>query len=432
MYTIDNLINVKNVFVSLETTSGRKAKEEILAENKNNLLFKEILNFVYNPYILTGISTKKISKNLKPLDKPMDNILEVMDYIKVNNTGRDHDIRVVKTYIESVAPSLEPFLIKVFTKNLKVGITLKTINKIFDNFIPEYSVMLAEKFEDNEKRVKGNKFILTTKLDGRRVTTIKDGGMIQTKTRQGLTVEGLVEIEEDYKNLPDGVYDGELCAIGEFEDSKAMFKETSKKAGVKGEKRGLKMVCFDYIQNPQDFYNGKCDTPCEKRKLDLAGIITQAKSENKVQYIESLEILYYGDDLDVIPEIMEKATENGEEGLMCNIADAPYECKRSKNILKLKKFQSADLRVIDMEEGRNKNIGRLGAIIVDYKGYPVGVGYGFSDIQRQEFWDNKNDMIGTIIEVEYFEETTNEQGGLSLRFAGFKGIRDDKTEPSYF
>lgn len=430
---VESLIEVKNIFESLEATNGRKAKEEILMKNKNNILFKEILNFVYNPYILTGISTKKMNKKVNILSENKTiSVTTVMHHLKNNNTGRDIDVSYVQTYIEKQPTELHDFLAKVFTKSLKVGITLKTINKIFDNFIPEYDVMLAEKFEDNQKRVEGKNFILTTKLDGRRLTFVKDGNILQGKTRQGLTVEGLVEIENDFKRLPDGVYDGELCAIGDFADSKAMFKETSKRASVKGEKTGLKFICFDYIQDPKDFYNGICETPCEKRKLDLAGIITHAKVEKGVQYIESLEILYYGSDLNVIPKIMEKATSNGEEGLMLNIADAPYECKRSKNILKLKQFQTADLRIIDMQEGQGKNVGKLGAILVDYKGFEVGVGYGYTDAQRQEFWDKKEDMIGKIIEVEYFEETTNEQGGISLRFAGFKCIREDKTEPSYF
>ena len=51
------------IFNQLVSTSGRNDKELILKKNKDNKLFKEILNFVYNPYILTGLSDKKINKN---------------------------------------------------------------------------------------------------------------------------------------------------------------------------------------------------------------------------------------------------------------------------------------------------------------------------------------------------------------------------------
>lgn len=433
---IESLIEVKNIFESLEKTNGRNAKEEILSANKMNILFKDILDFVYNPYILTGISSKKINKDLPMLENMTQDITCVMDYIKKNNTGKDNDIAFVRTFIKCMPDELEAFLVGIFTKSLKVGITLKTINKVFGDFIPEYNVMLAEKFEDNRKRVEGKDFTLTMKLDGRRLTFIKDGNLLQGKTRQGLTVEGLVEIENDFQKLPDGVYDGELCAVGTFEDSKAMFKETSKRASVKGDKTGLKFVCFDYIQDPKDFYKGKCDTPYRKRQLSLFEILFEARFKHNVEFIEGLEILYHGNDLNVIPEIMKDVTSKGEEGLMLNISDAPYECKRSKSLLKIKAFNTVDLKVIRYEEGSGRNRGRLGALVVDYKGHEVKVGSGFTDEQRDHLWQNrnheKNSLIGKIIEIQYFEETQNEQNGLSLRFPTFLRIREDKTEPSYF
>jgi DNA ligase-1 len=40
-------------------------------------------------------------------------------------------------------------------------------------------------------------------------------------------------------------------------------------------------------------------------------------------------------------------------------------------------------------------------------------------------------MIGKIIEVQYFEETTNADGGISLRFPVFKDVRTDKLEADF-
>jgi DNA ligase-1 len=430
------LLKIKKIFDDLGAVNGRKAKEEILNCNKNNILFREILDFVYNPYIVTGISSKKIEKDLPMLETMTQDITCVMDYIKRHNTGRDGDIAFVKTFIKCMPKELEEFLVGVFTKNLKVGITAKTINKIFKNLIPEHEVMLAEKYSDNIKRVEGKEFILSIKLDGTRVTVFNTIDGVKIYSRQGQAIEGLTQITREFEVLPYGVYDGELCATGHFKSSKDMFKETMKRSRVKGEKLGLKMVCFDYIKNPEHFYMGKDETPCIKRKFNLISIMIEAKTKHSISHIESLDVLYYGDDMTAIDKFVRQAMADDEEGIMLNIADAPYECKRSKNLLKVKVFNTADLRVVGYEEGTGRNLGKLGALVVDYKGNKVKVGSGFTDSQRESLWlhryDQEKSLIGKIIEVQYFEESKNEQGGLSLRFPTFLRVRDDKTEISLY
>ena len=108
----------------------------------------------------------------------------------------------------------------------------------------------------------------------------------------------------------------------------------------------------------------------------------------------------------------------------------------SKVILKVKKMQSADLKCIAVEEGTGQNVGRLGAAIVQLpigdKIYEVSVGSGFTFEDREYFWNNREEIVGKIIEVQYFEITQNQQGGYSLRFPVFKAVRNDKTEVSMF
>ena len=94
-------------------------------------------------------------------------------------------------------------------------------------------------------------------------------------------------------------------------------------------------------------------------------------------------------------------------------------------------METVDLRIIGFEEGSSKNAGKLGALIVDYKGNEVGVGSGFTDFDREFIWNNQDQYLGKICEVQYFEESKNKDGGVSLRFPVFKHLRTDKTEPSY-
>ena len=43
----------------------------------------------------------------------------------------------------------------------------------------------------------------------------------------------------------------------------------------------------------------------------------------------------------------------------------------------------------------------------------------------------EQEYLENIVEIQYFEESKNQDGKLSLRFPVFKKLRTDKTEPSY-
>jgi DNA ligase-1 len=62
----------------------------------------------------------------------------------------------------------------------------------------------------------------------------------------------------------------------------------------------------------------------------------------------------------------------------------------------------------------------LSCVTINHKGYSVRVGSGFSIEQRQEFYKNPRKILGQIITVQYFTESKNQDGGLSLRFPTFK------------
>ena len=150
----------------------------------------------------------------------------------------------------------------------------------------------------------------------------------------------------------------------------------------------------------------------------------------ETEFLKVTPILYHGNDNDKVLEILNKCRQNGAEGCMINL-DKSYEFKRSKTLLKLKVMNSCDLKIIGFEEGDGKYKGTLGNLICDYKGYQLGVGSGFDDKQREQIWNNQEEYLNRIAEIQYFEETYNDKGGLSLRFPVFKCIRESGKEVSY-
>jgi DNA ligase-1 len=115
---------------------------------------------------------------------------------------------------------------------------------------------------------------------------------------------------------------------------------------------------------------------------------------------------------------------------MVNINSAPYSFKRTKNLLKVKTMKEVDLMIVGFEEGSGRLTGTLGRITVEYKGNEVGVS-GFTDAERKFFWENQDDLMGRVVCVQYFEETKNANGGVSLRFPVFKELREEGKEVSY-
>lgn len=420
-----------NIINEIQLTLSRNGKEGILKQNQDNKLLKDIFKFVYNPYIITGISKKKINKKINSSISStlfIGNIQEMIDYLKENNTGRDLDILAIQNFIKSKPEELQELYTQIATKSLKIGVNAKTLNKIYGKgFIPEFNVMLANKYFDRVNKIKGE-FIVTTKLDGGRSIIIKDNGKIKIFTRQGQPIEDLIEIEEETKLLPDNmVYDGELLLRNDKGlKSKDLYRATMKETRKDGVKRNLIFNCFDILPL-EDFQNGKCNTSCIDRKTILNQIIKGLKLEHIVE----VPILYIGEDKEMILNLLDEARNNDEEGVMINIATAPYKCKRSNDLLKVKVMQSADLKIIGFEKGEGKFSNTLGKIIVDYKGYEVGCGSGFTDENREYIWNNQSKLLGRIAEVQYFEETKNQNGGISIRFPVFKSIREEGKEVSY-
>jgi len=108
----------------------------------------------------------------------------------------------------------------------------------------------------------------------------------------------------------------------------------------------------------------------------------------------------------------------GGEGLMLHRADALYHTGRSTDLLKVKKHQDAEARVIQHFSGKGKFKDMLGSMLVEtQEGLRFKLGTGFSNQERKN-----PPAIGTLITYKYFGRTKK---GLP-RFASFLRIRSDQ------
>lgn len=429
---------MKTIIDEISSTSSRNRKIELVQKQlaTDNKEFINLLVFLFDFRIVTGISTKKINKTsikTKP-DTHFEDYIEVLQYLMENNTGTDLVLANVQSFLKKLPDECKRFMSSIVTKTVKIGLDVKSINQAASNLhmnqlIPQYDCMLAFKYQDNMEYVKGKSFTITTKHDGIRVNAIKDNGRVSLYSRQGQPITGLVDIEKELADLPfdDFVLDGELM-VAEYAtmNSTERYKATTRLVRKDGEKHGVKILAFDVISINEFLQQKGMVQYSDRRKI-------MEEYFERLQHIEILPILYIGDDVNEIENQIEEAVNSGEEGVMININNAVYSFGRTKNLLKYKKWQDCDIMCTGVEEGTGENVGKLGAITVEFpfngNTYSCKCGTGFSSSKREYYWEHPDEIIDHIVTIKYFEISQNDQGGYGLRFPVFKDVTN-KTEIS--
>lgn len=426
--TNNELFEVVSIFDTIESTSSKTSKEAVLKQHKDNELLREMLDFLYNPFIVTGIGFKKLVKfaTFKSDDViQFEDIQEAMEYLKKNNTGKEENVKAIANFINQHENRVHDFLQEFFTGDVKIGATASTINKVYGKgTIPKFEVMLAEKFEDRVDSI-NEEFFVTKKVDGTRCVAIKESGVVIFMTRKGHPILDMNDLTDEFKLLPDNtVYDGELLKVNENNiSSDKLFRETQKIVRKDGLKKDLEFHIFDMLPL-KEFNDGLSSKKYCERREDLEELNISTVKDLKLIHI--LDVLYKGNDVEKVFELLDEAEQNGEEGVMVNTSNGFYVGKRVSSLLKAKKFYSCDGVVVDIYEGEGKYKGMLGGVRITFKDIIVNIGSGFSDYERQVYWRNKDVIIGKVGEYSYFEESQNKDGEKDLRFATWKCLRSDK------
>lgn len=424
-------------FDILEEVENAKGKEkiEVLKKHSDDSLLPDVLNFIYNPRIVTGISKKKMGKEIETyeikIDQTDERVLAIMEYLVEHNTGKDEDIATVKSLIESTDDMKErQYLESLVVKDLPIGISASTVNKVWNKLIPVFKLQKGQLFEGD---FEGEQAV-SLKLDGNSATVFNLEDKTFMLSRSGAIMEGFDHILEYYReNLPKGfVYQGELIAknyrkMGHGELFRYSNGITNSKKDEK--KIVLQHVIFDVIDETS-FEEGKSYVPYIERinQLKDYNIKTYEPYGNSFNEVEIVPFYAFTDDIDLIMFLAKDAIDNNLEGLMICKSSSIYKKGKQKWLQKIKEFQTMDLEVLDLKE--HVRGGKVGSLVVNYHGGEVNVG-GIKDEDRVKWWNEPNTIIGKIVEVKFFRETTDKFGNKSLRFPTFVRVRDDKFEESY-
>ena len=322
---------------------------------------------------------------------------------------------------------------RILIKDLRCGTSEKTINNVVKKLkleqykIPVFTCQLAHDSANHEKKVAGNKLV-EVKLDGVRVITIVyPNGTINQYSRNG---KELVNFEHIKKQIAKHarflteatVFDGEVMS-NSFQD---LMKQVHRKTSVEANDAVLHL--FD-ILSLEEFQQGHGELPQTTRSDNLSAWYQDFKDHMpNVSVVGQVELdLDSEEGREQFKAINQEAIDGGYEGIMIKDLDAVYECKRSHSWLKLKPFIEVTLEVVDVEEGTGRNAGRLGALICKGEdnglNIDVNCGSGFTDSDRDSFWNDRTKLLGRMVEVRADAVTKNQDETYSLRFPRFKGFR---------
>lgn len=444
---VESLLLFAGVVNALRETSKNKKKQQILEDAlKDPKLsgpcehYLRIVNDPFRKHYLTSDKLGNADGSGLHTGVQLTHALELFACRKI--TGNEQ-----RAMWNAVLLALPTGLIKIangiLDKDLGIRMGLKETNKAFKSAglrpIAAFSVALGEAFADKSGKERvpdlfggGKKWVWSRKYDGlRNVMEIGAGRDVTCRTRKGhefKTLDKLVIRGRLWKGAP-CVLDGEvaLWTPDGSDDFKGILKEWGRKNHTIARPR---MHVFDCI--PLDeFISGKGVTPFSERQrmIDEVLAVIDPDGERFVR-VKQHRVRTRAE----IENYRQRAVLLGQEGGILRRV-RPYCGKRSDDILKVKTFFTEEFRVVSTEvgsiheviNGREMKIRAMTSVKIKYKGNLVGVGSGFTMPERKEYRDDEDAIVGKIISVRHFGETTDEKTGLpSLRFPTFQGIYGKK------
>lgn len=317
----------------------------------------------------------------------------------------------------------------------------------------EFAVSLADKYVDRLEKGKVDfPYVVEPKLDGVRCYIKLVDGKVTMWSRGNKEFKSVPHLAENrfiiefFKKYPDAILDGELynhALKNDFNKIVSLVKKTKPTAADLDEsKKIVEYHCFD------SYYPSEPELNYVQRKVKVGEIISDIRGTDvlfKETYVSCEEVKVvglffiqqksnneYGWWLNVVQteekvdEYLENQLKLGYEGIMLKKYDVPYFFGRSFDMLKYKRFNDAEFKIVNVEDGKGNKKGKATAVIcVDDNGTEFKAGVTGSEEFAAEMFTNKEAFIGKIATIKYQELTPVKDGkGGVPRFGKMTAIRD--------
>jgi len=332
------------ILLGIESSTGngsQKIKQDLIKNNYSKEL-EYLLKVALDPFLTTKLHKLEVLETPPYIitdsgvfDRFSELSKKLFDAPAANDKLREEAFELVNCYLLSFDE--RKMLGKVITKRLNIGIGAKLINKALGKeAIPDPSLMLAQDDEDEIK--KWSHIICEEKYDGVRVIAFVSGNEVKFYTRafNEIPNQYLEKIGNEclalIKNSQlqgDWFFDGELTDLNRKSVS---GKVTQMLKGKPMNSIGDELIynVFD-LEDADTLKTGKGIIPFSIRRSTLEGVFSTYKTTSL-----TLAESFLTTEKEDIYAYYKKIVDNGGEGVILKNPEHVYECKRSKNWIKLK------------------------------------------------------------------------------------------------
>lgn len=447
-----SILDVIKILQELKLLSGNNALS-FLKKNEDNLLLKEILQYTYDTNYMYGIGernfyntysqyckkeTKKIITETLSLEIIWEKFKKHLDKLVEQKGVKSQEIKNIITEImipvEQKYSNMEfSFFLSILLKDLKIGMSVDTFNKIWTDFCIDWSYMGASGITEKNWNKIEYPVIVQVKEDGMYCNAIIDFSekTVQYISRQGkpILISGLFDSELlSFSNC----LNEKMIATGEIRilnNSKTInFLEEKNKDNLKALKEieeiknsktkyiprtigngivrnenktseindQIRYIVWELI--PYKFFmSGSYNTTTQVRFKLLCDQFKGVENRKKIGMPETRFCNSRKEIEDFFLEVREK----GEEGLIIKLNNKDWRNTKSF-AYKLKAKHDCDLEIIDFVEGEKTAIGTCGAVILTSLDKRVKVKCKPRTPElMKDIWNNKEEYSGKILCVEY-------------------------------
>lgn len=301
----------------------------------------------------------------------------------------------------------------IFTKKMKEGyVLLGNLGKVRATLL--FKPMLAKGFKDYQNKVK-YPLGAQCKLNGVRCAAYLEDNQIKMMSRKGESFNCVDHIRDQlapiFKDNPDLFLDGELFNpiyknnLGALTRLVSVRRTKPEEEDIQKSKEIVQYHIYDIFSETN---TGVTKKPYKSRFLFLEAVFNQYKlRDTGCIFLLSYEVV---NNIHEVNEALEKWASQGDEGVILRNLEATYQCTKTKDLLKLKKFEDDEFEIVGLTEGVGNWAGAAKTAICKLKtpNKKTKSDTFESNLEGErpslvDLWNNRESYIGQFATVRYQE-----------------------------